>query len=160
MGNIMRFLPGAAMTAGGVATGDPMLLAGGMSSMAGQGAGMLNKQSPDQQLTSAFSNNPSLSSLNPSMVMGTGPGSPPLGNASVANWGNIADAATPLIGLGTQGIGRLLGGGQQPQPPAATQAPQLQPPAPAAPPPMPVGPSGANPMGALAAYQSFLSRMG
>jgi len=162
MQQALSFIPGALMTAGGAYTGNPALMAGGMSSMAGSGAGLVDKQSPQQQLQTAFANNPSLSALNNlphNGVEGIAPGSPPLAPSSVANWGNIADMAMPLIGLGTEGIGKLMGGGQPPQQPSPMARPPMQGAPPPAP-PMPVGAAPASPMNALAQYQQFLGTLG
>jgi len=160
---LMKFLPGAAMTAGGAFTGNPTLATAGASSLASAGGGMMGGggMSPDQQIAAAFQNNPSLRGLNPGMMMGLGEGSPalPATSGGFGTIGNLAaSVGAPLLGVG----GAMLANRPQQQIASVPTAPRSgggpiqlsgpQQPAPQA--------NIVQPMSAFMAYHRLLSGQG
>lgn len=130
---LLRFLPGAAETAGGVATGNPMLATAGATSLAGAATNPGASPTP------------------------TAPGMPQPNAGGFGNVGNtVASIAAPLLGVG----GAMMANRQQSQPTPAA-APARQGPAPMQANQTPVGPAQiVQPMTALAAYQKMLSGVG
>lgn len=152
---LLGFLPGAAMTAGGALSGNPMLATAGATNLAGVVPGLSGGQSPDQQMAAALASNPSLRGISPGMVMGLGPGSPAL-PATSGGFGNIgntfASVAAPLLGVG----GAMMANRAQMPPAGVPSAPAPR--APVALNQQPVGPAQTvPPMTALAAYRQMLS---
>lgn len=132
---LLKFLPGAAMTTGGAVTGNPALATAGATNLAGATAG--------------------LAGGNPTP---TAPGMPQPNSGGFGNVGNdVASVAAPLLGVG----GAMMANRPQPQQGAAPMSPGRQ----GAPPlqanQTPVGPAQTvQPMTALAAYQRMLSGTG
>lgn len=130
---LLRFLPGAAETAGGVATGNPMLAMTGATSLAGAATNPGGPPTP------------------------TVPGMPQPNAGGFGNVGNtVASVAAPLLGVG----GAMMANRGQPQQ-APMAAPPRQGPAPLQVNQTPVGPAQTvQPITALAAYQRLLSGSG
>ena len=129
-GQLLRFLPGTAMTAGGALSGNPALATAGATNLAGIATG-----SPTP----------------------TAPGMPPPNAGGFGNVGNtVASVAAPLLGVG----GAMMANRQTPQQsPAAPPARQGQPPLTANQVPVGLAQT-VQPMTALAAYQRLLSGTG
>ena len=130
---LLRFLPGAAETAGGVATANPMLATMGAGSLAGAATNPGGSPTP------------------------TAPGMPQPNSNGFGNVGNtVASVAAPLLGVG----GAMMANRQQPQQ-APMAAPPRQGPSPLTANQMPIGQAQTvQPMTALAAYQRLLSGSG